>query len=333
MSNWWPWSLHIIQQVQGLGDGLAWPMHTLSALGRAEFYLVVIPLLYWCLDPALGLRVGAMLMVSSGLNTCLKIGFHEPRPYWTSTAIRTLAGEPTFGFPSGHAQHGAAVWGTLARALRSGWSRVALAFLAVLIGISRLYLGVHHAHDVLAGWVIGLCLLALMAWLEPPLARWWRRASVVKQLAAVLAVSLGYLAAGGLIVAALGGWQVPVSWSQAALALSGVPIAPLDPEQMVMLAGIIAGMGGGWVWIERRGGFLTVGSIGKRFLRYGLGLAGVALLYVGLKLALPVWHGLAGEALRYLRYAAIGLWVTGGAPLCFLRLGLASAPVMGGSDG
>jgi hypothetical protein len=30
--------------------------------------------------------------------------------------------------------------------------------------------------------------------------------------------------------------------------------------------------------------------------------------------------------LRYLRYAAIGLWVTGGAPLCFIRLGLAGAP-------
>ena len=75
----------------------------------------------------------------------------------------------TFSFPSGHATTSAAVFGTLGWVLaREGklprWLAVTLAVLCpLLIGFSRIYLDVHGATDVLAGWAAGAAIAALSA--------------------------------------------------------------------------------------------------------------------------------------------------------------------------
>jgi undecaprenyl-diphosphatase len=74
-------------------------------------------------------------------------------------------------FPSGHSLESAAVYGALglltARRLRRRAARAGAAaggfLLAALVGVSRVYLGVHYATDVLAGWAAGTA-LALAAW-------------------------------------------------------------------------------------------------------------------------------------------------------------------------
>lgn len=104
---------------QSLGDWLVVPMKLLSFLGVEEFYLIALSFLYWCVDAGLGLRVGVMMLFSSGLNTILKIPFHAPRPYWVSTAVKPLWAESSFGIPSGHAQQAVAVWGFTAGSLNA----------------------------------------------------------------------------------------------------------------------------------------------------------------------------------------------------------------------
>ena len=93
---------------------------------------------------------------SALLNLATKAFFRRERPsLWES-----IAPEPTFSFPSGHAMGSmtlAAVVVLLCWNTRWRWPVLALAALFTgLVGLSRLYLGVHYPSDVLAGWAAGL---------------------------------------------------------------------------------------------------------------------------------------------------------------------------------
>ena len=97
------------------------------------------------------------------LNVALKLSFHRARPEVGFVRL------DTYSFPSGHAMISAAAWGAFAYLAwgRVGrrWLVLATTFLAiVLIGFSRLYLGVHYLSDVLAGIAAGA------AWLGVSLA-------------------------------------------------------------------------------------------------------------------------------------------------------------------
>jgi membrane-associated phospholipid phosphatase len=108
-----------------------------------------------------------MLTVPVGmlLNWMLKFAFHRLRPAWDDPIL--LIG--SFGFPSGHAMAATLLYGFLAafvaRKVRAWRWRVltvlTAGMLIVLIGFSRLYLGVHYLSDVLAGMAAGAAWLAL----------------------------------------------------------------------------------------------------------------------------------------------------------------------------
>ncbi len=95
----------------------------------------------------------------------LKLGFQRDRPFFSDP----LAAESTYSFPSGHASVSLAVYGTLgfiaARHLGSRLAQIGALTISVLvvllIGFSRIYLGVHFLTDVIAGFSIGLAWVAL----------------------------------------------------------------------------------------------------------------------------------------------------------------------------
>ena len=134
-----------------------------TALGSIEAMVllgvVVVAVLTW------GRRwvfLGSWLAAVAGsavLNQLLKGLFERPRPYFE----HPLLVETSYSFPSGHAMESFVVYGMLAYfavlALRSWKARVAVVFgaalLVVLIGFSRMYLGVHYFSDVLAGYAAG----------------------------------------------------------------------------------------------------------------------------------------------------------------------------------
>ena len=74
--------------------------------------------------------------------------------------------------------------------------------------------------------------------------------------------------------------------------------------------------------MHQRGGYVPSGSVWRRAVCYLLGLAGVLILYVGLKAALPSGEALLGSTLRFVRYGALGLWIAAGAPALFHRFRL-----------
>jgi undecaprenyl-diphosphatase len=106
------------------------------------------------------------------LTTGLKQTYNRPRPPEGSAVQRTHS----TSFPSGHSLASAVVYLTLgamlARVMPTRKLHIFLMglalFLAILIGVTRVYLGVHYPTDVLAGWTAGAA-WALLWWL---IARW-----------------------------------------------------------------------------------------------------------------------------------------------------------------
>jgi hypothetical protein len=116
---------------------------------------------------------------------------------------------------------------------------------------------------------------------------------------------------------------MPAIWTENALKAGADAPAPLSLEGIVTLAGVAFGFLSGLAWWVKKYGFPNVES--KWFfliLRYVVGMIGVAVFYLGLKLVFPAEPLLLGLTLRFVRYGLIGLWVTVGAPLVFKKLNI-----------
>ncbi|MBI4927533.1 MAG: phosphatase PAP2 family protein, partial [Anaerolineae bacterium] len=274
--------------LQSLGGWLEPIAKFFTFLGTEEFYFLVMPVFYWCVSPMLGLRVALMLAFSNFVNSVLKLAFHLPRPYWVEPRVQALTSESSFGLPSGHAQNAAAVWGLVGNSLAKTWVAVICTALIVLIGLSRLYLGVHFLADVLSGWVIGLLGLALFLSLEKSVTQWINRLSFERLVVLSAAGAVIIISVILLTNALLGGWEPPAEWNANAIAVGAEPIEPRDVSGAFTLSGIYLGMTGGAAWMFRKqGGFSPASGIPRRALGYILGLVGVVIFWSGLGVIFP----------------------------------------------
>ena len=138
-----------------LGSGLALVLITLSIFAGTYGKKKVA---FWSWMAAVN------LIVSSALNEILKLIFHRERP-----DILRLVNVSDYSFPSGHSMIGMCFYGFVAymvyKNMRNGWKYAAvflISILILLIGISRIYLGVHYASDVVGGFLAGLAWLAAL---------------------------------------------------------------------------------------------------------------------------------------------------------------------------
>jgi undecaprenyl-diphosphatase len=152
-----PWVREMARDITSLGS--------VVVLGIVSLAVVAYLLLA-------GARAAALLMLVSvlgglAINSLLKIQFARPRPDLFVPAAKVF----TASFPSGHAALSAITYMTLAAVLarmtasprlRYYFMSVAIA-ITFLIGVSRVYLGVHYPTDILAGWCIGSA-WALVCW-------------------------------------------------------------------------------------------------------------------------------------------------------------------------
>lgn len=307
---------------QSLGDWLIAPMKFFSFLGTEEFYILLLPVLYWCIDSAVGLRMGVVMLLSSGLNFIVKIPFHGPRPYWVSLDVKPLWAETSFGIPSGHAQNAVTVWGTLAGSLRRKWAWALAIFLALVIGLSRAFLGAHFIQDVAAGWLLGVILFVLFSFYWTPVVNWAKQHSLRTQILAAFLTSVGLVIVGALAIAASSDVALPAEWIANAARIDEKELTPLSLNGALTSAGTLFGLLVGVAWMAPRGGWQASGLAWKRIVRYLAGLAGVFLLWYGLGALFPRGESLLPYVLRYLRYALLGLWVSAGAPTIFTKLKL-----------
>jgi membrane-associated phospholipid phosphatase len=287
------WGIKVVlwwQQFSPTLDGL---FRFLTFLGGHTFSLLLIFFVYWCVERRTGARLLVLFLFSGYLNSVAKALGGQLRPFDYDSRVKKLTPAGGFGLPSGHTQNTAVVWGYLALSFKNPLVRVLAGLLIVLVPLSRVYLGVHFPTDLLGGYALAVVVLTGFQKYFPALESWMSRQKLMRQVG--LALGIPVL----LIVMNPGKTYGTV----AAGALMGVALGIVLERRFVRFSA-----GGPW-W--------------KRGVRYGIGVPVLIGLWVGLR---PVLASLEPRALfQMLGYILIGLWGAWGAPLVFVRLGLAEA--------
>lgn len=311
----------LIHAFQTTAPGLGPFMQIVAFLGQPEFYLLFIPLILWCYDKKLGLRLAILLSISGALNDTLKIMCHSPRPYWVTPDVKAFTNISSFGMPSAHAQNALAFFGCIAATLRKMWVWVLCIAIIILIGTARVYQAVHFPLDVITGWMIGLVILLVFLRYETQVVTWLGQKPLSIQLILVFCISVAFIGLSGIALVMLGSWQVPAEWPVQALAATGVPINPLVPLDTLTTAGLLFGTAAGAILCACCAPYTVEGSRSKKAIRYLVGVAILFILWMALGKVMPV-SGTAGYLMDYARPAIAGIWITLGAPVLFKKAGL-----------
>ncbi|MBL7063315.1 MAG: phosphatase PAP2 family protein [Anaerolineae bacterium] len=244
-----------------------------------NFITALAVIIFWCVDPLVGLRFLLPLLFSGYLNSALKDLFHTPRPTAEQVRFVVVPSDGSYAFPSGHTQNAAVLWSYLAGHFRKKPLVVAAVVMIPLVGLARIYRGAHWPVDVLGGMAIGVALV----WLALTIYRFWDHRSLSLPL-------WGQLVAGVAVPLAL------------------FAVYPETSLQTGSALGMIIGFA-----LERRYVCFPVRlPLWKQALKVLIGTAVLVALQMLLPQLFPV-----GPAFRFTRYALIGLWGTLGAPFVF----------------
>lgn len=318
-------SLEFIRWLQSSYPQLTGFMTAVSFFGSENFYLLVMPLIYWSINKQLGRYIGYLFVASLLVNAEMKHILRSPRPFWLDPTIITqgtgeMGVQHQYGIPSGHTQNTAVLFLFLASWFKKGWGWSAAIVAITLMMLSRLYLGLHFLQDLAAGLLIALVIL-LAYWL------WLRQGRVRmgnyifgRRLLWAIAPPFILLILYAIVIFVLAAPETAVSWSEF------IPGAEAESYKSITLAfGAFLGFAVGILFEARDVRFQVEGAWWQRLLRLVVGLAGIILFWRGLALIFPTeptWLMLAFRTLR--GFLAI-LWITYLAPMLFVRIGLAQA--------
>ena len=177
------WEESLIIRIQSVMGGAGTAIASfLSEFGEEIVCVILIGLLYWCLDKEYGRFVGMNLMIAITVNPLIKDAVMRRRPYFTNPDIKCLKPYKSsadlysvkaqgYSFPSGHATNSSTLFGSLALYGKKRWLTVIGIVIPFLCGISRFCLGLHYPTDVLAGWSCGVIVIFLVPYLEKKLMK------------------------------------------------------------------------------------------------------------------------------------------------------------------
>ena len=141
-------------------DGL---MSLLTKLGEETIFIALAIILFWCIDKKQGYFLIAIGFLGTFINQFLKVLFRVPRP-WVKDPDFTIVesareGATGYSFPSGHTQSAVGSFGGVARYNKNKWIKIVGISIAVIVPITRMYLGVHTFNDVFVSTIIALLLI------------------------------------------------------------------------------------------------------------------------------------------------------------------------------
>ena len=141
----------------------------ITRLGEETALMVVGMFILWCVSKKWGYRFFLIGLVGNTMNQLLKAIFLIPRPWVLDPEFPIVesarAAATGYSFPSGHTQTAAGVFGTLAVWLKKRWLTILCIVMTLLVGFSRMYLGVHTPLDVGVSLITGLIIVLVLNWL------------------------------------------------------------------------------------------------------------------------------------------------------------------------
>ena len=293
-------------------------------LGDTNGYILVITLIYVVWDKRLAVRLTVLLLISSVLNHLLKVAIRNPRPFVTNGTYSANWAVPKsedsglaldYSTPSGHAMCSASFYGYLISAVKSRWIGALSIAVALLIGLSRPYLGVHYVEDIMIGWAVGGLLAAATVKWQRPVSVWWNALPYYVQTGAAVIGSIAVCALSIGVNRGLIDIQ-PKTLAEYVGFLTGVVVAkPLEMN---------------YVRFDPRSSS-PLFKLGRYLISIGLVLL---MIIVGgiIVHTLTRADSLVGYLLEYLRYVAAGIVSLYVAPLVFTKIGLCR-PSAAGKNG
>jgi len=135
----------------------------ISEIATETLAILIICLIFWCIKKKTGLTIAFGWFLTAILVQGMKIIFRVERPWILDPDFQAVAGAVSgaggYSFPSGHTQSAFAIYGALGLMQKKWYWKVSWFALAVLVGFSRMYLGVHTLWDVLTSAVLCICIV------------------------------------------------------------------------------------------------------------------------------------------------------------------------------
>lgn len=274
-------------------------MNMFSFFGEIAVPLIIITIVYWCIDKRKGFTITASLLTALITTQAVKAIVRYPRPFQAYPELisgERVATATGYSFPSGHSTLSSSFYSALCLAFRSRAMLAAAVILIIMIPISRLYLGVHWPMDVVCGTIIGL------------------------------ASSLMFARISGDITSSVSSYRkYTMIYGIAASAVSAVCTALLvagrvDHMAFSDLAGNTAIAGGAMLGFALESScvrFSNDGRIGRKALSVAVGIIGLAAVIIVIGF-IPFPHAASSAVLMFMA----GFWVSFLYPLIAVRLRL-----------
>jgi len=136
---------------------------TVTLLGDETFFILIGLLFFWCINKREGYYLLSVGLVGTVLNQFLKLLFRVPRPWVRDPSLSTVGDSVEaatgYSFPSGHTQSATGIFAGIARWNKGLWLRIGCLVACVLVGFSRMYLGVHTPADVLVSALLAVVMV------------------------------------------------------------------------------------------------------------------------------------------------------------------------------